>query len=248
MGSTQESEALVVIPTYNERDTIRELIQHIQTSIDTDILIVDDASPDGTGRIVDEIAALNKRLSVVHRPSKQGLGSAYREGFSHALARGYTIIIQMDADFSHDPDYLSEMVAQSDRFDLVIGSRYVVGGRIRNWKRLRKLTSWAGNVYARTVLRLKDKRYQIYDSTSGFKLWHSKLLRAIDTSKINSEGYAFQIALHWYAVQHDARIIEIPVVFEDRKAGQSKISGMRVVFESLLLPWKIKRRKIIRQE
>jgi len=247
MAPTQGQRTLIIIPTYNERESIRILVERAREIIDADILIIDDNSPDGTGELIRRLAEDDRHIHVVRRKAKQGIGSAYRLGFQWAFSRDYTFLIQMDADLSHDPGYLKDFAAQRGEFDLVIGSRYVSGGRIRNWKRLRKLTSWAGNIYTLIVLRLKDRRYQIHDSTSGFKSWRVRLLREMSVDETSSEGYAFQIDLHWRAVQHNARILEIPIVFEDRKAGQSKLGGAKVVFEALVVPWKL-RNKLTLQE
>ena len=227
---------LVIVPTYNERENIRPLIESVLAKDSRlDVLVVDDGSPDGTGQIVDEIAATNPRVFVHHRPGKLGLGTAYLEGFKWALERTYDYVFEMDADFSHNPDHLPEFLRRIADADLVLGSRYR-NGRVTvvNWPMSRLLLSYSANIYARAVTGL-----QLYDSTGGFKCFRRKVLEAIDLNSVKSNGYAFQIEMSFRAWKKGFRIAEIPIVFVDRTEGESKMSK-RIVREAVWMVWRLR--------
>lgn len=215
---------MVVVPTYNEAGNIERLLESI-LAVDPNIgvLVVDDSSPDGTADIVDRVAARSefaRRVDVLRRPSKSGLGTAYRAGFSRVLDAGETICVQMDADFSHDPRYLIEIISAVEMgADAAIGSRYVPGGRIENWPRLRLFLSRWGNRYAAGMLGLA-----VNDATAGYRAYSSALLRRIDFASVRAEGYGFQIEMTHRAVRSGARIVEVPITFVDRVVGESKLS------------------------
>lgn len=228
--------ALVIVPTYNERENIRALIESVLSKDPgLDVLVVDDGSPDGTGQIVDEIAATNSRVFALHRPGKLGLGTAYLEGFRWALERTYDYVFEMDADFSHNPDHLPEFLRRIHDADLVLGSRYR-NGRVTvvNWPMSRLLLSYAANIYARAITGL-----QLYDSTGGFKCFRRKVLEAIDLNAVKSNGYAFQIEMSFRAWKKGFRIAEIPIVFVDRTEGESKMSK-RIVREAVWMVWRLR--------
>jgi len=228
--------ALVCIPTFNERDNV-EAIARAALDADSrvDVLVIDDNSPDGTGRIADRLAANEPRAHVLHRPNKEGLGRAYLDGFRWALERGYEFILEMDADFSHDPKYLPRFLDQAKAgVDLVLGSRYVAGGGTVNWGRMRKLVSQGGSLYARTVLGL-----HLRDLTGGFKCFRRRVLESIDLASVHSTGYAFQIELTYRAIKKGFKVLEVPIVFEDRRVGQSKMSW-RIALEALAMVWKLR--------
>ena len=228
--------ALVIVPTYNERENIRAIIDAaLSKDPRIDMLIVDDGSPDGTGAIVDEIAAENPRVHAVHRAGKMGLGTAYLEGFRWALERQYDYVFEMDADFSHNPDHLPEFLRRIEDADLVLGSRYR-NGRVTvvNWPMSRLLLSYAANIYARNVTGL-----QLFDSTGGFKCFRRKVLESIDLSAVKSNGYAFQIEMSFRAWKKGFRIVEIPIVFVDRTEGESKMSK-RIVREAVWMVWRLR--------
>ena len=228
--------ALVVLPTYEEAENLAGIVPLILAADDRiDILIVDDASPDGTGEIADRIAGQEPRVGVLHREGKQGLGSAYLTGFQIGLERGYEWLIEMDADFSHDPGYLPEMLAAaSGDADLVIGSRYVRGVNVINWPMSRLLLSWFANKYAHWITGLPLK-----DATSGFKCFRREVLEAIDFAKVGSTGYTFQIEMDYRAWKKGFRLHEIPIVFTDRAEGQSKMSGS-IVREAVWRVWALR--------
>jgi dolichol-phosphate mannosyltransferase len=222
----------VVTPTYNERENIEPLVAAILTALpEASLLIVDDASPDGTGELADTIAAREARVSVLHRAGKEGLGVAYRDGFRWVLERPETrAVVQMDADFSHDPAALPRLLAPLMRdADLVLGTRYMRGGDTVGWPRHRKAISRAGTVFARTVLLLPYR-----DLTGGFKAWRRELLDAIRLRETSGSGYGFQIETTWWAHRRGARIVQVPIVFRERIAGASKMSG-GIVREALIL-------------
>lgn len=211
---------LVIIPTYNEIDNVRQIADAVLASLDgAEILFVDDGSPDGTGRVADEMAAADKRVHVIHREGKQGLGRAYIAGFKWALANGYSHVFEMDADFSHDPKVLPEFIKAAEDADLVLGSRYIGGIRVMNWPLSRLLISTFGGVYVRTVTGLP-----VMDPTGGFKCFRREVLEAIDLDKVTSNGYSFQIEMTFKAWMKGFRIKEIPIVFVERRAGTSKMS------------------------
>lgn len=218
----------ICIPTYNERENLPSLIEEILATTDADLIVVDDDSPDGTGRVADVLAQSETRLSVIHRTRKEGLGRAYIEGFRRALSSGYDMIFQMDADFSHQPRYLPEMMAALRNADVVVGSRYVSKGGIEHWGIARRVVSRASNFYARRVLSMS-----LRDATAGFAGFRRGVLEAIDLENIRSEGYAFQIELKYRAHQRGFTIIEVPIVFFDRVAGASKMSK-RTIAQAML--------------
>ncbi len=227
--------AYVVIPTYNERDNLRPLTERILSQHQSlRILIVDDNSPDGTGQLADELAREDSRIQVLHRPGKLGLGSAYREGFRRALDLGANYLIEMDADFSHDPAVLPLFLEKIAEYDLVIGSRYINGISVVNWPLRRLMLSYGANVYTRLITGLT-----IMDCTSGFKCFRRSLLERIDLDRITSDGYSFQIEMHFRCAELGARICELPIIFIDRRVGQSKMSK-RIVREAVLMVWKLK--------
>lgn len=213
--------ALVVIPTYNESMNLPTIVPDVlKQDARLEVLVVDDNSPDGTGRMADEMAAKDSRVHVLHRPGKQGLGTAYLAGFKWALERSYELVFEMDADFSHDPGHLKEFLKASEDADLVLGSRYL-GGRVTvvNWPMGRLLLSYFANVYARQVTGLA-----IWDLTGGFKCFRRRVLEAIDLSAVRSNGYAFQIEMTFRAWRKKFRLKEIPITFVDRTEGQSKMN------------------------
>jgi dolichol-phosphate mannosyltransferase len=225
--------ALIVVPTYNERDNVGGIVGSLLGGLPgAELLFVDDNSPDGTGALLDELAAGDPRVHVMHRAGKLGLGTAYIEGFGWGLARGYDYLFEMDADGSHDPRYLPQMFALAeDGADVVVGSRYVPGGGTENWGVRRKLISRGGSLYARTVLGI-----EVRDVTAGFMCWRRRALEAIDLSTITSNGYSFQIEMKYRAIQKNLRVVETPIIFVDRRVGQSKMS--RAIFiEALIKVW-----------
>ena len=227
--------AMVVVPTYNERDNIERLVADILTQDEgIEVLVVDDDSPDGTGEIVDRMAAGNPRLHALHRPGKLGLGSAYCDGFRLALDKGAEYIVEMDADFSHDPAMLPVFFERMKDFDLVIGSRYLNGVSVVNWPLRRLMLSYFANVYTRFITGLK-----ISDCTGGFKCFRRAVLESIDLSRIKSDGYSFQIEMNYRCVENGFRIGEIPIIFVDRHAGSSKMSR-KIVREAVFIVWKLK--------
>jgi dolichol-phosphate mannosyltransferase len=232
LESADPGSVWVVLPTYDERDNLVPLVRAVRAQLsgvapDHTILIVDDSSPDGTGELADQLAREDSHVKVLHRPRKEGLGQAYLAGFEVALLAGAELILEMDADFSHDPAYLPRMIEAAADADLVLGSRYVPGGGTRNWGRLRSLVSRGGCWYARAVLGVP-----IRDLTGGFKCFRREVLEAVDLSRIRSQGYAFQVELTYRALQLGFRVKEIPIVFTDRRVGQSKMSR-RIVLEAM---------------
>jgi len=228
--------ALIVVPTYNERDNVRDIAARLLAALPVaDVLFVDDNSPDGTGAIIDEMAAANPRVHVMHRAGKLGLGTAYIEGFTWGLARDYQYLFEMDADGSHDPKYLPQMLALAeDGADAAIGSRYVPGGGTENWGLGRQLISRGGGMYARTVLGI-----DVRDVTAGFICWRRSALEAIDLGSIGSNGYSFQIEMKYRAHKKGLKLVETPIVFVDRRVGQSKMS--RAIFvEALVKVWALR--------
>lgn len=228
--------ALIVIPTYNEVENLRPLLGEVLsvTSTDIHILVVDDGSPDGTGRAADELAAQNSRIHVLHRSGKQGLGTAYVAGFKWGLAQGFDFCIEMDADFSHHPRYLPTMLSLLTQHDVVIGSRYVPGGGTVNWGIGRKLLSRGGSLYSRIILGIT-----VRDMTGGFNGWNRRVLEAVDIGSLRSDGYSFQIELKYRAYLRGFDIREFPIIFEDRKVGQSKMHR-RIVLEALRRVWEFR--------
>lgn len=228
--------SLILIPTYNEIENIQPLIQAVLAKVpeSVEILVIDDGSPDGTGTLVDRMAAENSRIHAIHREGKLGLGSAYVKGFRWGLEKAFDALIEMDADFSHDPKYLPTMLALLEDNDVVIGSRYINSGGTRNWGIGRKILSKGGSFYARMVLGAPIK-----DFTGGFNGWRRKALEAIDLDTIKSEGYSFQIELKYRAFKQKLRMKEFPIVFEDRKVGSSKMSR-GIVLEAMSRVWQFR--------
>ena len=233
---TNGRRALVCLPTYDERENLGPMIEAILAAVpQVDVLVIDDNSPDGTGRLADQIAAGEPRVQVLHRAGKEGLGRAYLAGFAWALARDYGLILEMDCDFSHDPTYLPGMLAAAAEADLVLGSRYVEGGGTVHWGALRKLISRGGSLYARTILGLT-----VRDLTGGFKCFRREVLEGIDLATVECTGYAFQIELTYRAVRRGFTVRELPIVFADRRVGHSKMSR-RIVLEAIRKVWSIRR-------
>jgi len=228
--------ALVIVPTYNERENIARIIDAVLAQDERlEILVVDDGSPDGTGDIVDRIALANPRVHAKHRPKKMGLGTAYLAGFEWALEKGYDFIFEMDADFSHDPAHLPQFLEAIQDADLVLGSRYRNGKvTVVNWPIARLLLSYYANIYARAVTGLP-----LFDATGGFKCFRRKVLQAIDLKDVRSNGYSFQIEMSFRAWRKGFRIVEIPIVFVDRTEGQSKMSK-RIVREAIWMVWRLR--------
>jgi dolichol-phosphate mannosyltransferase len=239
----QLKRALVVIPTYNERENLSRLVPLVlQQDPRLDILIIDDASPDGTGQLADELAADEPRLHVLHRPGKLGLGTAYLEGFRWALARDYDAVFEMDADFSHDPAHIPQFLEAIRDFDVVLGSRYLHGRvTVVNWPIPRLLLSYAANVYARLVTGLP-----VTDATGGYKCFRRRVLETVDLDRVGSEGYSFQIEMSLRAWRKGFALGEIPIVFADRDEGQSKMSR-RIVWEAVWRVWALRIRDILRR-
>lgn len=234
--------ACVIIPTYNERDNLRHLVSAILAQHESlRVLVVDDNSPDGTGELADRLAAEDDRIQVLHRAGKMGLGSAYREGFRKALEMGNEYLIEMDADFSHDPSILPIFLDRIKENDLVIGSRYLNGISVVNWPLRRLMLSYCANAYTRLVTGLT-----IMDCTSGFKCFRRSLIERIDLNSIRSDGYSFQIEMHYRCAELGARICEVPIIFIDRRAGHSKMSK-KIVREAVLMVWKLKVGTLIRR-
>jgi dolichol-phosphate mannosyltransferase len=228
--------ALVIVPTYNERDNVLRLIDAVLAQDPAiEVLVVDDGSPDGTGAIVDERAAVDDRVHALHRERKLGLGTAYVAGFRWALQRDYELIFEMDADFSHDPSHLPQFLESAADADLVLGSRYRDGKvTVVNWPITRLILSYSANIYARFVTGLP-----LFDATGGFKCFRRKVLEAIDLTDVRSNGYAFQIELSFRAWRKGFRIVEIPIVFVDRTEGESKMSK-RIVREAIWMVWRLR--------
>lgn len=231
--------ALVIVPTYNERTNLPLLVPAVLAQDPRlEILVVDDNSPDGTGALADELARAEPRVHVLHRPAKAGLGKAYLAGFRWALERGYDLVFEMDADFSHDPKYLPDFLRAIQDADLVIGSRYKTGVNVINWPMSRLLLSVGANRYARCVTGLP-----LTDSTAGFKCFRRAVLEAIPLDRVKSNGYAFQIEMSFRAWRKGFRLKEIPIVFTDRVEGQSKMNK-RIVREAIWMVWWLRLRAL----
>lgn len=221
---------LVLVPTYNEAESIRSILTRIRAAVpEADVLVLDDGSPDGTGQIADEFAAADARIRVVHRARKAGLGAAYLDGFARAAADGYEAVVEIDADGSHDPAELPAMIAllEGEPADLVIGSRWVPGGSVVNWPRRRLAISRAGNSYARWMLRSR-----IRDLTAGFRVYRVSALTGLDREGVSSQGYCFQVELTWRIEAAGGRVVEHPIAFVERENGRSKM-GPGIVLEAL---------------
>ncbi|MFP4600076.1 MAG: polyprenol monophosphomannose synthase [Persicimonas sp.] len=226
---------LICMPTYNEAENLRPILQAVHNVVpEVHILVIDDGSPDGTGDIADEVAGRDERVHVLHRTEKAGLGKAYIAGFRWALERDYERILEMDADFSHQPKYLPEMIGQLDDYDVVVGSRYVAGGGTEDWGALRKLISRGGGFYSRMILGI-----DVQDLTAGFVAWRREVLEDLALDDVEASGYVFQIELKYRAFKKGYKILEVPIVFPDRIAGESKMTP-DIAAEALWRVWKIR--------
>ncbi len=231
----------LVIPTYNEADNVSPIVQAVAERMEEiapgeyRILVVDDNSPDGTGRLADELAQQMDVLEVMHRPGKGGLGRAYIAGFEYALAHDAELVVEMDADFSHDPAHLPALIRAAEHADMVLGSRYVAGGAVRNWGIVRKLISRGGSTYARMVLGVG-----VRDLTGGFKCIRRSVLETIELSSLRADGYVFQIEVTYRAIRSGFRVQEVPILFVDRAVGTSKMSG-KIALEAMLLVPQLRR-------
>jgi dolichol-phosphate mannosyltransferase len=220
MTEPRRGPAWLILPTYDEAENIEPFVEAVRGKLPAtaQVLIVDDNSPDGTGRIAERIAERHENVAVLHRDRKEGLGPAYVAGFRHALAAGAGLVLEMDSDFSHDPVYLPRLLAAADGADLVLGSRYVAGGGISDWGALRRAISRAGGTYARVVLGI-----DVRDLTGGFKCFRREVLETIDLGSVHAHGYAFQVEMTYRAIQAGFRVVEVPIVFRERRAGSSKM-------------------------
>jgi dolichol-phosphate mannosyltransferase len=236
LPATGAASVWVVVPTYNERDNVEALaVAVLRACPQATLLIVDDGSPDGTGEIADRLAADDRRLAVLHRSAKEGLGPAYRAGIRYALDRGADIVVQMDCDFSHDPAALPALIAPlSEGYDLALGTRYMPGGGTENWGLGRRIISRGGTLTARAVLGLSYR-----DLTGGFKAWSARLLERVDVGATQASGYGFQIEATWNAHLCGARIAEVPITFRERVAGSSKMTNT-IVAEAMLMLFRLR--------
>jgi dolichol-phosphate mannosyltransferase len=226
--------ALVIVPTFNERQNLPVLVDGLMTQPNVCVLVVDDRSPDGTGDVADALAAKHPgRIEVLHRTERPGLGRSYIDGIKRGLGQGPDVICQMDADLSHDPRHLPALIAAIDRADLVIGSRYVAGGRIVNWPLRRRLLSRFANLYIRSVTRLNAA-----DCTSGYRCWRREALASLPLDRFISDGYSFLVEMVYAASRQGCRIAEVPITFVERREGQSKLSRA-VLLESAVTPWRL---------
>jgi dolichol-phosphate mannosyltransferase len=222
---------LVVIPTYNERENLPLIVGRTRAALPAaQLLVVDDASPDGTGELADELSGADPAVHVLHRPGKGGLGGAYLAGFGWALHRGFDAVVEMDADGSHSPEQLPALLAALAEADLVLGSRWIAGGEVRNWSTARQLLSRGGNTYARWMLGVP-----LYDITGGYRVFSRRVLEALPLTEVSSQGYCFQVDLAWQAWRRGFRVVEVPITFVEREHGVSKMSR-RIVAEAL---WRV---------
>jgi dolichol-phosphate mannosyltransferase len=221
--------AWLVLPTYNEAENLEPLVEAARAKLppSAQVLIVDDGSPDGTGEVGERLAERHGDVHVLHRPRKEGLGPAYIAGFREALAAGAGLVLEMDADFSHDPAYLPRLLEAAQRADVVLGSRYVAGGEVSDWGPLRRAVSRGGSVYARLVLGVEER-----DLTGGFKCFRREVLEAIDLDAITTRGYAFQVEMTYRAIRCGFRVVEVPIVFRERRVGSSKMD-LSIVAEAV---------------
>ena len=234
-----EPRVLVAVPTYNEIDNVRLIVARLRAAVpDAHILIADDNSPDGTGECADELAAADDHVHVLHRPGKQGLAAAYLDAFRWGLERGYDVLVEHDADGSHRPEQLPDLLAALADADVAKGSRWVKGGRVVNWPFHRELLSRGGNLWVKLWLGIPVK-----DATGGFAAWRAATLRGIDLDAVEASGYGFQVDLAWRAVKAGFKVVEVPIVFEERQHGSSKMSGA-IVLEAMALTtrWGVKHR------
>jgi dolichol-phosphate mannosyltransferase len=227
-----------IIPTFNERENLRPLVEQLMNLPGVRVLVVDDASPDGTGQLADALAsAFPDRVQVLHRVGKRGFGSAYTEGMQRVLAQDSELVVQMDADLSHEVRYLTDLISATADADLVIGSRYVAGGSVSNWSRTRRLLSRFANLYVRWIAGLP-----VRDCTSGYRCWRREALAQLPLADLAAKGYALQVEMAWEAVRRRMRIVEVPITFIDRRHGDSKLTSA-VIFESVLFPWRLRQRR-----
>jgi dolichol-phosphate mannosyltransferase len=228
---SEADRVLVIIPTYQERENIEDIVQRVLTAVPTtDVLVVDDGSPDGTGKVADAMSEDDARVHVLHRSQKAGLGAAYIAGFDWALAAGYDVLVEMDADGSHAPEQLPRLLAALDRADLVLGSRWVPGGSAVNWPRRRELLSRSGSLYSRLALGI-----HLRDVTGGYRAFKREVLEQIDYAAVASEGYCFQVDLARRAIEGGHRVVEVPITFVERVRGESKMNSA-IVGEAL---WRV---------
>jgi dolichol-phosphate mannosyltransferase len=226
--------ALVIVPTYNERGNLPTLVEGLMQHPNVRVMIVDDQSPDGTGAVADDLAVKYPgRLEVMHRTGRRGLGRSYIDGIRRALEQPVDLLCQMDADLSHDPRHLPDLIAAADRADVVIGSRYVPGGAIVNWPLRRRLLSRFANIYIRGVTRLSAR-----DCTSGYRCWRRSALAALPLDRFISDGYSFLVEMLFVAARRGSRIAEVPITFVERRVGESKVSRA-VLIESAVTPWRL---------
>ena len=234
--------SLIIVPTYNELENIRRLLPELMAlGPDIRVLVVDDNSPDGTGKLADELAAENDRITVLHRPGKLGLGSAYVAGFKFAIQQDVDCVFEMDADFSHDPAMIPRFIEQIASCDVVIGSRYISGINVVNWPMSRLLLSYFANIYTRVVTGMT-----IRDTTSGYKCFRREVLEHIDLDNVRSDGYAFQIEMNFRCWRKGYRIREIPIIFVDRRSGTSKLS-QGVINEAVWIVWWLRLQRLFRR-
>ena len=226
--------ALVIIPTYNERENIPPLVERLLKHRDVRVLVVDDQSPDGTGETADALAREHPaRVGVLHRTANRGFGRSYVDGIKRAIAERVDLVCQMDADFSHDPDQLPSLLAAAEQADLVIGSRYVAGGAVVNWPKRRMLLSRFANLYVRAITRVG-----VHDCTSGYRCWRRDALASLPLDALVSDGYSFLVEMLFVAARQGRRIVEVPITYVERREGQSKMSRA-VILESAITPWRV---------
>lgn len=234
--------SIIIIPTYNEKDNIGELVKQILSlKLGFSILLIDDNSPDGTGEVLDELAKKFSQINVIHRPAKKGLGTAYIQGFNYSIEKGFENIITMDADFSHDPKYLSNFLEKINDYDAVIGSRYLQGVSVVNWPISRILLSIFANNYVRFITGLPFS-----DCTSGFACFKRRALESVNLTKIVSQGYSFLVEIKYHIFVSRFRVTEIPIIFVERRGGKTKIS-FKVMLESCLSPWKLRYENLVQR-
>lgn len=228
MPNTPSPTTLVLVPTYNEAENVVSIVDRLRLSVpQVHILVIDDASPDGTGALADSIAARDSHVNVLHRTKKNGLGAAYLDGFGWGLSRGYTLLVQLDADGSHQPEQLASLLTAADSADVVMGSRWVPGGAIENWPWHRRALSRGGSLYSRLLLGLPQR-----DATGGYRVYSARALERMDLSSVDSLGYCFQIEMLLHAVRANLRVIEVPITFVERVRGSSKMSP-RIAIEAM---------------
>jgi dolichol-phosphate mannosyltransferase len=234
MSSSRPARALVIVPTYNERENLPVLIEELMRHANVRVLVVDDQSPDGTGAIGDALAATYPgRVEMMHRTGQRGLGRSYIDGIARGIHQPVDLICQMDADLSHDPRQLPALIAAAERADVVIGSRYVPGGSIHNWPGRRRLLSRLANIYIRQITRLNAR-----DCTSGYRCWRREALAAMPLDRFISDGYSFLVEMLFVTAGQGSKIAEVPITFVERRQGESKLSRA-VLFESALTPWRL---------